>query len=118
MRIICLVGWIGFAILSFLQTSKSLNFDFFDEPKLTLALSFSNSADACLLDVRDKNVNFINSKNCGALGAMSLAYGSALGGKINERAYSHTLYVEGLQTAWSAAALSNAQYGTKVISLW
>ena len=118
MRIFYAFGWIGFAVLGVLQSSKSFNFDIFDEPKLTLALSFSNSADACLLDVRDKNVNLSNSKNCGALGAISLAYGSALGRKVNERSYSHTVYVEGLQTAWSAAALSNAQYGTKVISLW
>ncbi len=117
MRILSVVGWVGFISLA-LYNMKLFNVDLFDQPKLTLAKSFNRSAEACLLDVQDKNVSYVNSKNCNLLSSLSLGYIEVSGRKIDENSRPHFVYMEGLKTAWSAAALSNAKYGTKVIALW
>jgi len=89
------------------------------------ANEFSKAAEACLLDVRDKQIPYSKSTNCKArLFRTSKAYinhpGVELvydGDVIPKHAY---IAANAKIMAWSAAALSNAMFRNveTVISLW
>ena len=89
-----------------------------------LADRLSNLADACLIDVRDKNVPYLNSTNCVGMGEASASYLSRGGVQLTytEQAAPRHAYtaVSAKSTAWSAAALSNAFHRNRppVVALW
>lgn len=88
-----------------------------------LAKQFSELADSCLLDVRDKKLTYSASRNCASLGEASKAYlrpeveMTYQGKTVPRHAYTAA---EARATAWSAAALSNAFHPDqpRTISLW
>ncbi len=116
MRIIALIGWVGFLVLS-IQSLSLFDLTGSYRTRLALAKSFEETAMKCLADVTEYKLNYSVSKACSSLGALSLAYGAASGGEI-EKNLPHVIYLDGLSTAWMSVAHSNAFHGTKIISPW
>ena len=89
--------------------------------RLILATSFSDAADRCLQDVRDKRAQFEKSSSCNSLKELSQSFVSAGGGNSHEFSEANQvyhLYHFGRSTAWSAIALDNALNGNRRINLW
>jgi hypothetical protein len=80
-----------------------------------LAEALSNTADQCLVDVRDRGASFETSQNCSALGPLASAYIEA-GGFQNEPAEIRLVAERARTTAWMARAASLP--GGKGLSIW
>ncbi|CAN7383637.1 hypothetical protein [Variovorax sp. LjRoot178] len=86
------------------------------------ARAFSNAADDCLLDVRDRRLSFDRSRSCQAAKGLHLAYVKvdkytewANTTKVPLHAY---LVSEARGVLWTAVAISNAHHGSKRTALW
>lgn len=94
-----------------------------DEELERLANRFSEVADLCLLDVRDRGLTYSESRNCTSLGEASRAYlrpdveMTYQGKAVPRHAYAAAA---AKATAWSAVALSNAFHPDqpRTVSLW
>ena len=89
------------------------------------AQNFSNAADECLYDVRDRHIPYARSYNCTKqLDRTSSVYLSFPNTKLiytGEAAPRHAYIAEVAKSvAWSALALSNGMYRNQepVLSLW
>jgi len=97
-----------------------------EDALVLIAVNYSKVADECLLDVRDRNVPYSRSINCTTrLKNASSAYidtGAQLAYGFESKTIPNHAYISStaLSTAWSAAALSNAEYRNvpPVYSLW
>lgn len=80
------------------------------------AKMLSKIADECLLDVRDKNINYYESINCKSLGKYHLNYLNAGGHEKNTPLELELLVAQAISTAWSALAVSES--GNPGIRIW
>jgi hypothetical protein len=80
------------------------------------AKDFSEAAEACLLDVRDRHMKYEQSRHCSRLREVSMRYVEA-GGARSDTPARHALTAEEARTmAWMARAISAS--GNPSIALW
>lgn len=90
----------------------------------SLARALSDAADACLLDVRDKQIPYNRSRNCTTrLGQAATNYTADLNIKLHYSKgpvpYHAYLAANARATGWTAAAYSNFKYpDDPILSLW
>jgi len=88
-----------------------------DETRLELAArAFSRAADECLYDVRDRGFKYETSRNCNALGTLSMQFIEAGGFKDDVPDSIALIAQKGLTTAWMARAVSAS--GNHPLTLW
>jgi hypothetical protein len=78
--------------------------------------AFSNAAAECLVDVRDRDLDYERSANCLALGRLSRSYIDAGGLTDSTPAEFEKVAESARATAWSALAISKTK--DKTLSLW
>jgi hypothetical protein len=117
MKYLTLSGWIAFSIVLMVFFGDRV---FTTQQSIALghATSFSEVADRCLQDVRDKKIHFEKSSSCISLKSLSHSFISAGGGHSLEFSEANQTYQFGRATAWSAVALDNALNGNRRIILW
>lgn len=88
-----------------------------DHARLELvANAFSDAAEKCLLDVRDRKIKYDKSPSCTSLEALSKQYIDA-GGMWNDTPAKSALVAEQARTmAWMALAISET--GNPALSIW
>jgi hypothetical protein len=113
------------ALCSALLASGCLDVVGRDSAMEKAATEFSEAADQCLLDVRDRKIPYSKSQNCtGRLHQASLAYSNFPDFRLtysDQPVPRHAYIAESANSvAWSAAALSNAIHkdADPVLGLW
>lgn len=67
---------------------------------------FLKTSEKCLLDVRDRSLEYDNSQNCTSLGKIFSLYISAGGMKESDTTEARLKMEQGQKTAWMAKAIS------------
>ena len=80
------------------------------------AKALAGTADACLVDVRDKKLKYDKSPNCEALRTLYLQHLDAGGFRPGTPAEYALIAAEAKATAWSARAVSEA--GNVPVVIW
>jgi hypothetical protein len=80
------------------------------------AKTLNAMAEKCLLDVRDRNLEYETSSNCKALGKLSQSYINAGGQLPDEPVETQLVAEQAAKMAWTAQAVSAT--GDPTISLW
>ena len=86
------------------------------------AETFADTADECLLDVRDRGISYDKSKFCAVADPQHLAYVNldrhSLWGNTARAPHHAFVVAKARSVLWSAVAISNAKHGTKRTGLW
>ena len=80
------------------------------------AMVFRDTAEKCLLDVRDRAAKFETSSNCSSLKSASKRYIDAGGQSKDEPSEAALIAEQGRAMAWNARAISLASDST--LTLW
>lgn len=78
--------------------------------------ALSKAADECLLDVRDRKLEYETSPNCNSLRTLSMQHTEAGGFRSDTPTRYALMAAEARATAWTARAVSAS--GNPAISIW